>query len=66
MQNPIPKFTQKYIISEKLGYLPEKRKTLTISNYHGVEYFLLKLCTRFLQNNVYKMVFTVVFILLRS
>ena len=42
MQNPIPKFRQGSIISEKLGYLSEKLETLTSSNYHKVEYFLLK------------------------
>ena len=33
MQNPIPKFRQSSIISEKPHYLSEKLKTLTTSNY---------------------------------
>ena len=32
MQNPIPNFRQSSIISEKLGYVTEKLKTLTSSN----------------------------------
>ena len=42
MQNPIPKFRQGSIISEKPGYLSEKLKTLTSSNYDKVYYFWLK------------------------
>ena len=42
MQNPIPKFKQSSIISEKPGYSSEQLKTLTNSNYHRVQYFLLK------------------------
>ena len=34
MQNLIPKFRQSSIISNKPGYLPEKPKYLTSSNYH--------------------------------
>ena len=33
MPNPIPKFRQSSIISEKPGYSSEKLKTLTSSNY---------------------------------
>ena len=51
MQNPLLKFRLNSIISEKPGYMPEKLKTLTSSNYHKVRYFLLKFCTRFLPNN---------------
>ena len=36
MQNPIPKFRQNSIISEKAGYLSEKLKTWTSSNCHRV------------------------------
>ena len=36
MQNPIDLFRQGPIIYEKLGYLSEKLKTLTSSNYHKV------------------------------
>ena len=45
MQNPIQKFRQSAIVFEKLGILSEKLKTLTNSNYHRVDYFLLKFCT---------------------
>ena len=45
MQNPIPKFWQGSIIYEKSGYLPEKLKTLTSSNYlrKGVRDFFILL-----------------------
>ena len=36
--------------------MPENLKTLTSSNYPTVQYFLLKLRTRFLLTNVYKRV----------
>ena len=36
MQNPITKFRQSSIIPEELGYLSEKLKTLTSSNYQRV------------------------------
>ena len=52
MQNPIPKLRQCSIISEKTGYLSEKLKTLSSSNYYKAQYFSLKFCTRFLLNNV--------------
>ena len=42
MQNPIPKFRQSPIISEKPGYFSEKLKTLMSSDYHKV-IFLLKI-----------------------
>ena len=48
MQNPIQKFRRNSIVFEKPGILSEKLKTLTSSNYHRVQYFLLKLRTRFL------------------
>ena len=34
--------------------MSEKLKTLMSSDYHRVQYFLLKLCTRFLLTNVFK------------
>ena len=57
LQNLIPKFRQSSIISEKPGFLSEKLKTLTSFNYHRVQYFLLKFCTRFLLTNIDKRVF---------
>ena len=57
MQNAIQKFRQSSIVFEKPGILSENLKTLTSSNYPTVQYFLLKLRTRFLLTNVYKRVF---------
>ena len=65
MRNPIWKFRQSSIAFEKLGF-SEKLKSLTCSNYNGVQYFLLKLCTRFLLTNMYKKVFKIFFILFKS
>ena len=48
MQNAIQKFRQSSIVFEKPGILSENLKTLTSSNYPTVQYFLLKLRTRFL------------------
>ena len=45
MQNAIQKFRQSSIVFEKPGILSEN---LTSSNYPTVQYFLLKLRTRFL------------------
>ena len=45
MQNPTQKFRQSSIVFEKPRILPEN---LTSSSYLAVQYFLLKLCTRFL------------------
>ena len=56
MQNTIQKFRQSSIVFEKPGILSENLKTLTSSNYPTVQYFLLKLRTRFLLTNVYKRV----------
>ena len=56
MQNPIQKFRQSSIVFEKPGIFFENLKTLTSSKYLTVQYFLLKLCTRFLLANVYKTV----------
>ena len=49
MQNLIQKFRQSSIVFEKLGILSEILKTLTSSNYPTVQYFLQKLCIRFLE-----------------
>ena len=56
MQNTIKKLRQSSIVFEKPGILPENLKTLTSSNYPTVQYFLLKLRTRFPLTNVYKRV----------
>ena len=48
MENTIQKFGQSSIAFEKPGILPENLKKFTSSNYPTVQYFLLKLCTRFL------------------
>ena len=56
MQNAIQKFRQNSIVFEKPGILSENFKNLTSPNYPTVQYFLLKLCTRFLLTNVYKRV----------
>ena len=57
MQNTIEKFRQSSIVFEKPGIFSENLKTLTSSNYPTVQYFLLKLRTRFLLTNVYKRVY---------
>ena len=66
MQNTIQKFRQSSIVFEKPGILSENLKTLTSSNYPLVQYFLLKLRTRFLRANVYKWVCGICFILFGS
>ena len=66
MQNTIQIFKQSSIVFEKPGVLSENLKTLTSSNYSTVQYFLLKLRTRFLLTIVYKMVCWIVFIGFRS
>ena len=53
MQNPIQKFRQGSIAFKKPGILFENLKNLTNSNYPTVQYFLLKLHTRFLLTNIY-------------
>ena len=50
------KLRQSSIVFEKPGILLENLKTLTSSNYATVQYFLLKLRTRFLITNVCKSV----------
>ena len=66
MQNAIQKFRQSSIVFEKPGILSESLKTLMSSNYPTVQYFWLKLHTRFLLTNVYKQVCGIFFILFRS
>ena len=66
MQNAIQKFRQSSIVFEKPEILSENLKTLTTSNYRTVQYFLLKLRTRFLLNIVYKSMCGIFFILFRS
>ena len=56
------KFRRSSIVFEKPGILCENLKTLTSSNYPTVQYFLLKLRTRFLLANVYKRVCGIFFI----
>ena len=56
MQNTIQKFRQCTIVFENPGILSQNLKILTSSNYPTVQYFLLKLRTRFLLTNVYKRV----------
>ena len=56
MENLIQKCRQGSIVFEKPGILSENLKTLTSSNYTIVQYFLLKLRTRFLLTNAYKRV----------
>ena len=62
MQNTIQKFRKSSIVFEKPGILSENLKILTSSNYPTVQYFLLKLRTRFLLTNVYKSVCGIFFI----
>ena len=66
MQNPIQKFRQSSIAFEKPGILSENLKNLTSSNYLRFQYLLLKLRTRFLLTNIYKRMFGIFFILIRS
>ena len=56
MQNTIQKFRQRSIVFEKSGVLSEDLKILMSSNYPTVQYYFLKLRTRFLLTNVYKRV----------
>ena len=58
------KFIQSSIVFEKPGILFENLKTC--SNYTTVQYFLLKLRTRFLLTNFYKRVCEIFFVLFRS
>ena len=48
MQNLIQKFRQSSIVFEKPSILSENLETLTTSNYPKIQYFSLKLRTRFL------------------
>ena len=56
MQNSLQKFRQSPIVFEKPGILSENLKTLTSSNSPTVQYFLLKLRTRFLLTHLYSQV----------
>ena len=56
MKNIMQKFRQSSIVFKKPGVVSENLKTLRISNYPTVQYFLLKLRTRFLLTNVCKSV----------
>ena len=56
MQNTIQKFRQSSIVFEKPGICSENLKTLTISNYPTIQYFLVKLRTHFLLTNAYERV----------
>ena len=47
MQNTLQNLRQSSIIFKKPGILSENLKTLTTSNYPSVQYFSLKLRTRF-------------------
>ena len=51
MQHLIQKLRQSSIVLEKPGISTENLKTLTTSNYPAVQYFSLKLRTRFLPTN---------------
>ena len=61
MQNPITN-RQSSTVFRKPGILSENLKTLTSSNYSTVQYFLLKLRTRFLLTNVDKRVCEIFFL----
>ena len=56
MQIPTQKFRKSFTGFEKPSTLPIKLTTLMSFNYHRVEYFLLKHCTRLLLTNIYKRV----------
>ena len=66
MQNTIQKFRQSSIVFKEPDILPENLKTLMSYNYYPVQYFLLKLRTRFLLTNFYKRVCEIFFVLFRS
>ena len=63
MQNFTQKFRQSSIDFETPGFSSKKMKNLASSNYHRVQYFLLKLHNKevYLQTfpNVYKRVFEI-------
>ena len=61
MQKIIQKFGESSIVFNKPDILSENLKTLTSSNYPTVQYFMLKLRTRFLLANVFKRVCGVFF-----
>ena len=57
---------QVLLLSGNQVLFSENLNTVTSSNYPTLQYFLLKLCTRFLLTNVYKSVSGISFILFRS
>ena len=56
MQSTIQKLRQTSIVLDKTGILSENLETLTNSKYATVQYFLLKLRTRFSLTNLYNRV----------
>ena len=56
MQNTTQKFRESSIVFRKPGILSKSLKPFTSSNYFTVEWFLLKLRSRFLLTNIYKRV----------
>ena len=66
MQDPYKNLGKALLFSRNQVFLSEKLKTLTSSNYHRVQYFLLKFRTRFLLTNIYKKLLGIFFILFRS
>ena len=66
MQNTKKKFRQDSIVFKKPGILSENLEILTSPNYPAVQYFLLKLHTRFLLTNIYKSMCEIFHILFRS
>ena len=58
--------TKSSFISAKPAYLSENLKMLTSYNFHRAQYLLLKFCTCFVLNIVYKRVFRIFFVLFRS
>ena len=66
MQNPIQKFRQSSIVFQKPGILSGNFKILTSPSYPRVQYYLLKLRTRFLLTNVCKRLCGIFFTLFRS
>ena len=62
MQNPIQtEISTKLYSFRETRFLSERLKTFTSSNYHRVQYFLLKRRTHFLLTNVCKRVFDLFF-----
>ena len=66
MQNTTQKFREGSIVFKKPGTLSKNLKPFTSSNYPAVQWFLLKLRSRFLLTNVYERVCGIFFISFRS